>query len=280
MGAVERCRYKFLMFLQVFLVFFVILTAGCGKTEHEQALEIAKQLTLTDRISDTEAVESLQASERLLDHLTQVKIDAARWRVHALRKLAERYMNMGMLELAEEELDKLIELQPVQERWHVMKGQLYSRWAIVDREKIPQAERSFQIALELDEKSLPGRYGLAVLYAFHANQKELGRKLLQEIAFEQKIITRTRPYVKQARFALARLEFEDGNYREAEKVLRETVEMTGLSRDSRFMGYKNLGQVYEHQGATEMAIQSYRQAHKFHEYDPEVNRALERLSGQ
>jgi len=266
--------------LLVLLLLLVFVVAGCGKTKHEKALEVAKRLTLTGSLSDTEAVKSLQQSEKLLNRLVRIKIDAAKWRIRSLRRLSEKYIEMGMLELASKELEKLIDLQPVQPRWYIMKGQLYSRWATVAEDKISKAERSFQTALELENDSLPARYGLGVLYAFQADRPQRGRQFLRELSFDQRVTNRTRTYVKKARFALSRLEFQQGNYRETVRILREITKMQTLNRDSRFMAYKNLGQVYEQLSAKEMAIQAYRKANDVYQYDNEVNKALERLSSQ
>jgi tetratricopeptide (TPR) repeat protein len=274
------CFKTFRVSFYILLVVFVFTGAGCGETKHEKALEVAKRLTLTGSLSDTEAVESLQQSEKLLNRLVQIKIDAAKWRVRALRRLSEKYIEMGMFEPASKELEKLIDLQPVQPRWYIMKGQLYSRWATVAENKISEAERSFQMALELETNSLPARYGLGVLYAFQADKPQRGRQFLQELSFEQRVTNRTRTYVKKARFALSRLEFQQGNYRKAARILREITDMDTISRDTRFMAYKNLGKVYEQLSSKEMALQAYRQANQVYQHDNEVNKALKRLSSQ
>ncbi len=256
---------------------FLILTSGCGETEAERALRLSKELQHKDSLSDTEVIRNLQASERMLERLIRVKIEAAEWRIRALRQLTERYMRRDMWPEAAREIEKLIDLQPTNPQWYYRKGQIYSQWARVDEEKASEARQAFEVALQLDANHLKARYGLGVVHAFRLENIAAGRQYLEQVAYEAEEVLKNRETIKNARFALGRLEHREGNHTAAVDALEEIVEMRSVSSDSRFFALKNIAQIYEETGSTGLAREYYLRANRLFGRDPEVNQALERL---
>ncbi len=261
-----------------FLPYFVLMS-GCGETEAERALRLAKELHQTNSLSDTEVIRNLQASERMLDRLVRVKIQAAEWRIRTLRRLIDRYMVRNMWPEAAREIEKLIELQPTNADWYFRKGQIYSQWARVEEEKAVEARQAFEVALQLEPDHLKARYGLGVVHAFRLENIEQGRRYLEQVGYETEEVVKKRETIKNARFALGRLEHQEGNFTAAVEALEAIVEMRGVSSDSRFFALKNIGQIYEETGSAGLAREYYLRANRLYGRDPEVNQALERLGG-
>lgn len=253
------------------------LAAGCGQTEAEKALQTAKTLTRNDPFSDTEVIRNLQKSERLLSRLVEVKVEAAEWKIFSLRKLINRYIEREMWPLAAREIQKLIELQPTAPEWYLQKGQIYSQWAKVEEDKSREAREAFETALQLDRELLKARYGLGIIHAFRLEEVEPGREYLEDVAYKDPPPDADRrETIKNARFALGRLEHREGNYSAAVEALSRVPEMQGISRDSKFYALKNIGQIYEESGSKDLARQYYLRANQLYD-DPKVTQALERL---
>ncbi|MGM0380687.1 MAG: tetratricopeptide repeat protein [bacterium] len=259
------------------LPLLVFLTSACGQTEAEKALETAKTLTRSDDFSDTKVIQNLQTSERLLERLVKVQVEAAEWRIFALRKLINRYIEREMWPLAAREVEKLIQLQPTNAQWYLQKGQIYSQWAKVDTARAEEAKEAFEVALQLNKDYIAARYGLGVLHSFRLGNVQTGRDYLEKVAFESGETVKNRDTITNARFALARLEHREGNYSAAIDALAKVPDMDGISRQSKFYALKNIARIYEDSGSAGLAREYYLRANELVDDAPEIKRALERL---
>jgi len=259
------------------LIAFLTPLFGCGESRYEKALRTARTLMGNGDLSDTAAVSNMETSRQLLKNLAGIKIRASRHQVYVLEKLLQRYEDMEMWPRAAEVVNELIRLQPTEVKWHVDKGRIYSQWSQVKPNLIEESERAFQTALELNPQSLEARYGLGILYAFRANQVDEARPHLKRVSNHSPITVKNRDIIRQARFALGRMEFEQGNLSQAVNVFQKLSTMDNTAPSTRFLALRNLGRTYQRMGASEMARDTYRKALEIRPNDGGVRRRLRNL---
>jgi lipopolysaccharide biosynthesis regulator YciM len=109
------------------------------------------------------------------------------------------------------------------------------------------------------------------------DQPQEGRKQLQEITEKKTVRAKQIPIVVEARFALGKLEYQEGNYRAAVDVYRQIAEMNSIGSQSRFMAYKHLGRTYRTMGATEQARQMFQEAYQIQPTDSSIRNSLREL---
>jgi len=255
----------------------IVLLSACGQTSQERALETARELARNGSISDTEAIESLSASNQLLERLASVKIRASQEQVYVLRRLLERYKDQQMWPRASETVDQLIELQPTESRWHLEKGQIHSSWSQVDPDQVPVARRAYETVLELKPDSLSARYGLGILHGFRADNPNIARQYLREVANRQPITAKNRPMIRRGRFALGRLEFEQGNLSAAARQFQAVTEMESIAAEYHFLAHRNLGRTYRQMNDLDRARNHYQRAYEIQPTDGTVRRQLREL---
>ena len=264
------------LFVFCILLFSVVLSA-CGQNSREQALETAQELARNGALSDTEAIESLSASNQLLERLASVKIRASQQQVYVLQRLLERYKNQKMWPRASETVDQLIDLQPTESRWHLEKGQIHSSWSQVDPDQVSVARRAYQTVLELSPDSLPARYGLGILHGFRAENPDIARQYLREVVQHQPITSKNRPVIRRSRFALGRLEFEQGNLSAAARSFQAVTEMESIVAEYHFLAHRNLGRTYRQMNDLDRARNHYQKAYEIQPTNSTVRHQLREL---
>lgn len=256
----------------------VLLLSGCGETRHEEALRTARTLMSTGGLSDTEAVQNLETSDQLLERLANVKVTARQDQLYVLEQMLERYEKLRMWSEAAETVDKLIRLQPTEISWRLAKGRIYSRWSQVNPEHVSTAREAFETALELNPDSLEAKYGLGVLLSFRTEDlRERGRSLLNDVANHTPVTVKNREIIKEARFALGRFHYEQGQVASASDYFRQITTMGNITPESRFMAHRNLGRTYLEMGDRNRAREQLRQAYELQPSDPEIRRMLTEL---
>jgi len=255
----------------------VVLVTGCGQSRHEKALQTAKTLMGNGSLSDTEAIKYKEASAELLERLATVKIEASQRQIYVLERLLQRYKNQEMWPKAADVVDQLISLQPTEIRWRLNKGQVHSQWSQVNPDHVEPARNAFRAALELNSESLEAKYGLGILYAFRTDDRERGRRYLRQVADHSPIDVKNRNIIKEARFALGRLDYERSNYSSAANRFRQITEMESISKTSRFMAHRNLGRTYLKMGNRGRAKDSLNKAYKLQPTNSDVRRMLRDL---
>ncbi|MFB6357351.1 MAG: tetratricopeptide repeat protein [bacterium] len=249
---------------------------GCGtESKRERALRLAKQLSNTGDLSDTEVVKNLKASNELLKKLASIKLEASTRQAYVLEKLVLRYEEMNMLKKAARYADQWVQLQPGDARAHLIRGRIYSKMANLDKHYARMAERAFQKALSFKPDLLEAKFGLGTLYAFRLDNVSKGREFLEEVALHTRVRAKHIEVIKEARFALGKLEYEQGNYGVARKVFQKIVDMDGITSASKLLAHRNLGRTYRRLNLSDQALKHYRKAY---EIDPSNQRVREALT--
>ncbi len=253
------------------------LLSACGQTPQEEALQTAKRLARTADLSDTEAIESLEHSQRLLDRLVEIQMSAAEWNLHVTRKLMDYYRRQEMWPKAVEQAEKLIQIQPTHARWYYLKGQIYGEWSQVDPEKVELAIDALRVALDLEPELYEAKYYLGLLKAFRQGEVARGRQHLEEVAYDLPLTAQNRPLVRRARFTLGKLEFEINNVSAARDIYHSILEMERLPRADKFRTHRLLSQVYRTMGAHQLAANQLRHAASIYPDDPRLQRQMKEL---
>lgn len=261
----------------VLMVMGVFLLAGCGEEPYERTYEVAKELSQKGPLTDTEYVRRLETSNELLEQITSLKIRASERQLYVLRRLLDHYDNLQMWNEALPVAERLTQLQPTKEEWHLRLGRIHATLVRQDDSHIEPAERAFRTVLEMNPNSVRANYGLGLLYAFHADEPKRGRKFLQRAANEIKVTVKNRPHVVDARFALGKLEFGEGRSEAAREAFESILEMSSISKESRFLALKNLGDVYRSRNSTELAKEYYHKAYQIQPTDSSVRSRLRNM---
>lgn len=256
---------------------FVVALTGCGESEYERTYRVAKELSQKGPLTDTEYVQRLETADELLEQVTSVKIRASERHLYVLQRLLGHYENLEMWNKAVPVAERLTRLQPTNEEWHRHLGRIHSTLSRTDESHVEPAERAFRTALELNPDSIRANYGLGLLYGFHADEVQRGRKFLRRAAYEQNVTVKNRPHVVDARFALGKLEFEKGETAAAQEAFESILEMESISREARFLALKNIGDVHRSRNATELAKQSYHKAYEIEPTDSQIRSRLRNL---
>lgn len=255
-----------------------LVVVACGTPDHEQALQTAKELRRSaDNLSDTDALKALQASDDLLERLAAIKIEAQQNRLLVLERMAERQLEAGLLPDALNTVNKLIELQPARVNWHRMKGRILTQWGQVDSDRYAGAQEAFDRALGIDPQDLRTHYLYGLLLGFHLDKPDRARRELNRVAFSATITPQNRNLVKDARFALGKLEHQLGNFGGAREAFLSVTDMNGIPQGDRFLAYRNLGDVYRAMGSRERAIEAYRNAYDVNPRDSGIRERLRNL---
>jgi len=104
------------------------------------------------------------------------KIDAAHRQADALKLLGQEYLRQQLYGPALDALDEATRIQPRNSVLHyltgVAAGYLGKSQSREDarRRYLEQAERAYQLAVEIEPNYIDGRYGLAVLYVFELGE--------------------------------------------------------------------------------------------------------------
>jgi tetratricopeptide (TPR) repeat protein len=264
-------------YLAVLVCLLVLVLSGCGESEYERTYRMAKELSQKGPLTDTEYVRRLETADELLEQVTAVKIRASERHLYVLQRLLDHYENLEMWNKAVPVAERLTRLQPTNENWYRHLGRIHSTLSQVDKSHIEPAERAFRTALELNPNSVRASSGLGLLYAFHAEEIEKGRKFLRRAAYDQKITVRNRPHVQDARFALGKLEFQNGRLSEAQEAFESILDMESIPKEARFLALQNLGDVHRSRGATELAKQFYHRAYEIEPTDSQIRSRLRNL---
>ncbi len=264
-------------FFFVFLVISVFLVLGCGQEDYEETYEVAKRLSQKGPLTDTEYVRHLETSDELLKQITSIKIRASNRQHYVLRNLLDHYENLEMWRKAASVAERLTQLQPTKEQWHVRLGRVHARLSQVDEDHIEPAQRAFRTALEINPDSVQANYGLGVLHGFHAGNPDKGRRFLRQAAYKSKVNAKTRPYVVEARFALGKLEFQQDKWEAAREAFEKILDLESISRESRFLALKNVGDVYRSRNSNDLAKKYYQRAYDIEPTDSAVRSRLRSL---
>lgn len=263
-------------FVSTFIILSLLALVGCGDSGYKDTYEVAKKLSNRGPLTDTEYVRRLETSEELLDQVAGIKIKAIQRKLYVLEKMLNQYENLKMWPKVIETAKKLVELQPSNIEWYLHQGRAHTNMAGVREESVEKAERSFRTALELEPDSIKAHYGLGILYGFHTGDIKLARRHLNKAANDVEITVKNRPEVVQARFALGKLEYQNGNSSPARETFKSILGMESISQEAKFLAQKNLGDVYRQMGSRELAKQHY---HKAYELEPTDSQIRSRLRG-
>ncbi len=241
--------------------FLVVLSGliGCGNPSREQQLRRAKQLLETEPLSSPIRIEPPASGERF-ERFARLKLRADQKRPFVLRRLAEHHRRDRAWRKASRRVKQLIELQPLDPRWYVLKGEVHGQWGANDEKHLPVAEEAFLNALELaggeDEPvAVRARYGLGLLYAFQADEPEQGRRQLLEVVRSRETV-KNRILIERARFALGKLAYRQDRLMEARDQFLEIAGMKAIPAFSRSRALRNLSRVFERLGDPSMAQRS------------------------
>lgn len=275
-----------------FLVMLVLL--GCSPSPPEQALELADRLISpretdpspanltssmdTPTVSDQVSVDSLELGNRLLRRVGNTKltmgVNPSPLRIQNLVRLVQRYQELGMWNHAAREVRKLVQAQPGNARWNLMKGRIHARLARVRPKHRSIALESLRTAEEFPRTRRPARVLLAMMHGFQLGNPERARSLLEGLTTDD---FRAEPVEIQARFALSRLHYQSGRIIEAARVLQPMVEEPRLGERHRVKALRNLGQLYRRLGSPNTARQYLRRAYKLQPWNSEIRSMLSRL---
>jgi tetratricopeptide (TPR) repeat protein len=259
------------------LIFFVIVLAGCGNEPYEETYQVAKKLSQKGPLTDTEYVRRLETSDELLEQIASLKLRASDRQHYVLRRSLNHYENLRMWNKALPVAEKLTRLQPTKEEWYIRLGRIHATLSRVEEGHIEPAVRAFETALEIDPESVRANYGLGMVYGFHADKPKQGRTYLRKAAYEIPVTVKNRPHVVDARFALGKLEFQEGRTGAAQEAFEKILEMESVSQESRFLALKNLGDVHRSRNAKELAKEYYHKAYDIQPTDSSVRSRLRQL---
>ncbi len=259
------------------LVTVVFFLAGCGPSPHEEALRTARRLARTGELSDTEAIQNLHTSQELLEELVRIQINANEWNLYLIRRLVNFYHRREMWPQALEQVEKLIDIQPTEPRWYLLKGQIYGEWSRIDLELVEPAIEAFNVARDIDSELHEATYYIALLKGFRLGDVRRARPLFEEVGYQIPSPAEHRSLIRRARFALGKLEFEQGNIRAARDVYESIAQMENLPRHEEFRVRRLLGIVYRVLGARDKAINDLRKAQRLYPDDPRVQEELRKL---
>lgn len=271
-----NCKFYKVVLISVCACMIAVLTA-CGESRFEKAYQAAKTLSQNDNLSDTEAIKYLEKSEELLRKFTSVKIRAEKRHLYVLDKLLQHYESLQMWPKANRIVNRLIKFQPTKKEWYFTKGRINSQWAKLSEDRIELARRAFLTALEIDPEFLRAHYALGVLLAFRASEPSEARSHLKRVSKYRPRTAKNLTLVQDARFALGKLEYQQGNFAAAINTFRKIARMNGISDNSKVQAYVNMGDAALKTGNRDQAKRVFRKAYEIQPSNSTVRRALRDL---
>ncbi len=161
-----------------------------------------------------ERVEELREVVDRYGEIVGEKIDAAYQQTDALKLLAQEFIRQQLYGPALDALEEAIRISPRNHVLHYLTGvtagflgKSQSREDL-RMDYLRQAERAYQLAIEIEPNYIDGRYGLAVLYVF-----ELGEPV-KAIPHLEHVLSRSEGHVPSL-FVLARAHAALGNVDDA-----------------------------------------------------------------
>ncbi len=274
--------------------------AGCGSPPPEEGLRLADRLVAGSSPADTSfrlpglgeppsspdaspaaprVLASLQRADQLLRRLSEIDLrvgsDPSPDKREVLENLIERYRELGMWNRAKTLVETLIEADPDNPRWHLVKGRIHARLGRLRPELYPEAESALRTAREFDRTRWEATLALALLLGFRVDRPGAARPLLREIL--QRAPDGKSELKRRAHFSLARLEHELGRDDEAARLYKSLLARRSLSSEDRTRALHNLGRIRRRQGREEEAIRAYRKAYQLQPWNSEIRRALREL---
>lgn len=195
------------------------LLAGCERPDPR--LESLRQLEAAP--PDEDRIRELEALVEEYGEIVAERVDAAFRQADALKLLAQEYMRQELYGPALDALEEAITIQPRNQVLHYLAGAtagiLGTSQARSDvrRDFLERAERSYQIAIDIDPDYIDARYGLAVLYVF-----ELGEPV-RALPHLERVLERNKQHVPSL-FVLARAHVELGNIDDALDAYERIIE--------------------------------------------------------
>lgn len=214
---------------------FVLAMVVIGCERPDPRLESLRQLEPAPPTEDR--IRELEALVEEYGEIVAERIEAAFQQADALKLLAQEYMRQELYGPALDALEEAITIQPRNQVLHylagVAAGYLGDAQARSDRRRdfLARAERSYQIAIDIDPNYIDARYGLAVLYVF-----ELGEPV-QALPHLNRVLERNEEHVPSL-FVLGRAHVELGNIDDAINAYERIIE-TAPDAESRRRAERN-----------------------------------------
>ena len=209
-----------------------LLAASCANEDPR----LESMVNLEPTPPSRERIDELQEVVDRYGEIVGEKIDAAYQQADALKLLAQEYIRQQLYGPAMDALEEAILIAPRNHILHyltgVTAGFLGKSQSREDRRVryLTQAERAYEIAIEIEPNYIDGRYGLAVLYAF-----ELGEPV-KAIPHLEYILNLSEGHVPSL-FVLARAHVALGNIDDAigayDRIITIAVDETTRERAER-----------------------------------------------
>lgn len=214
----------------------------CSGSPSSEDRKKARALLESESFAQPLVVNSTVDEERFR-RMAALTLKANRKRPYVLRELVQHYKAQKNWQRALEYLNELIELQPLDSRWYLKRGQILGERFDSDRD-LEQAQNAFRTAIRLGEDpassvTLEARYGLGLLLAFRLDRKQQGAQQLRRVLDARETV-QNRMVHKEARFALGRLAYEEADWNGARNHFRSAALMKGIPSESRFRALENL----------------------------------------
>lgn len=171
-------------------------------------LPMAMQKESGDGVSEEEKERNLE--EYLISHPDDVE---------ALRSLMDVKIKSHKLQEVIDVIERLIQIQPEEKEWPLMKGQIY-----IYSEEYEIAKAQFEEVVGNDPLSVEGYHGLVMSLSepeWKDELKEVLRRIEQAVDVCKK--KRKKDDVRDFKLLIAQIRVTEGNYSEALKVYQELV---------------------------------------------------------
>jgi tetratricopeptide (TPR) repeat protein len=195
-----------LVFLAVFISFLPLTSCGVNRNRNDLAGRMA---AVEGRAEDDSRIKELEKEIRAVDKQVEDTIESVRKKGTYWRLLGLKYMDYKMWGEASSAFQESIAITPDHALLHYNSGLCYGQLALSasgsgEREELfKRSESSYRRALEIDPRSTPAMYALAVLLVFELNRPLEAAPLLE------KFLDIERGDVN-GRFLLARVYLEAG----------------------------------------------------------------------
>ena len=177
--------------ITLFLVFMVCLSS-CN-SEQPDLLESIRGLFSTPARraaeaigSDEKSIEELEADLKRFESIIREKVEAAEGAVTLYKLLAEQYSELGMYDLALEQYEELLRIEPnnhvVLNSAGIAAGQTaLSRPTVEEKQQyLERAQRYYERSIEIDPTYRDPYFGLGVLHLFEFEDIDAAKSLLNK----------------------------------------------------------------------------------------------------
>lgn len=155
----------------------------------------------------TESIEKLESRIDLSEAEFKKDIEAAERLADDYEKLGQKYIDRKSWTPAINSLEKAIGFGKAGSSTHYWLGLAYANRGteLNSKSDLKQAESHYLMALKINHKITDAQYGLAILYYYKLDKKDLALKSMKKIVY-------TKPIYYDAHFALGRFHFENGHF--------------------------------------------------------------------